>query len=44
MGRAGNVIDLDVERMPYLPDYTIGGLLPDMTTRQRWVDLINALD
>jgi hypothetical protein len=43
-GPGGNVIDLGIERMPYLPDYTIAGLLPDMDTRQRWLDLINILD
>jgi hypothetical protein len=30
------------ERFPYFPDYTFGGLFPDMT-RQRWVQLVELL-
>ena len=34
----GNVIDLDVERIPYFPDYTLDGLFPQMD-RTEWLNL-----
>jgi hypothetical protein len=36
-GPGGNVIDLEDE-LPYLPDYTLNGVFPDMT-RDQWLDL-----
>ena len=34
----GAVIDLDVEKIPYLPDYTLGGLFPG-ATRAKWLEI-----
>ena len=42
-GEGGNVIDLEAERFPYMPDYTLGGLFPGQT-RQDWIDLVNIID
>lgn len=42
-GPNGNVINLETERLPYFPDYTINGLFPDMT-RTRWLELIDILE
>lgn len=42
-GPNGEVIDLQTERLPYFPDYTINGLFPDMT-RTRWLELIAILE
>jgi hypothetical protein len=43
-GPSGNPIDMDIERLPYFPDYTMNELFPDMGSRQRWLDLIDILD
>lgn len=37
-GPGGNVIDMNVVRIPYMPDYTLHGIFPYMT-RQDWLDL-----
>ncbi|HET6348698.1 MAG TPA: hypothetical protein VFH88_06400 [Candidatus Krumholzibacteria bacterium] len=42
-GPNGNPVDLQTARFPYLPDYTLHGLFPDMT-RARWLELIDILD
>jgi hypothetical protein len=42
-GPGGNPIDMEIERFPYFPDYTLNQLFPDMS-RQRWLDLIDILD
>jgi hypothetical protein len=34
--------EMDTLKFPYFPDYTFGGLFPDMT-RQGWIDLIDDL-
>jgi hypothetical protein len=41
-GPNGNPINLEVERFPYFADYTMNGLFPDMASRQRWLDLMDA--
>ncbi|MEE9269925.1 MAG: hypothetical protein V3V49_06655 [Candidatus Krumholzibacteria bacterium] len=43
-GPGGNVIDVNLERFPYFPDYTFNGLFPDMDTRDRWLTLVDILD
>jgi len=40
---AGNVIQSN-STLPYFNDYTFGGLFPDLTTRQNWLDLIHLYD
>jgi hypothetical protein len=35
---------MEIERLPYFPDYTMNQLFPDMVLRQRWLDLIDILD
>jgi hypothetical protein len=42
-GPNGDPIDLMIEGFPYMPDYTLHGLFPEMT-RQSWLDLISMLD
>ncbi len=40
-GPGGAPIDIDVERVPYFPDYTFGGLFPG-ADRQFWLDMEDA--
>lgn len=37
-GPGGNPIDLDVEKVPYLPDYTLAGLFPG-AGRAKWIEI-----
>ena len=39
----GNSIDLDVEKVPYFPDYTFGGLFPN-ADRTTWLNVAEAAD
>ena len=32
---------IDEDAFPYFNDYTFGGLFPNMTSRQQWVDLLD---
>lgn len=41
-GPNGNPIDLDVAEVPYLPDYTMGGLFPG-ANRDKWLEVVRAL-
>jgi hypothetical protein len=41
-GPNGDVIDLEVEKVPYFPDYTLNGLFPGMS-RSRWLELVDIL-
>jgi hypothetical protein len=43
-GPNGNVIDPQTMRFPYLPDYTLNDLFPDMSSRDRWLSLVDILD
>jgi len=40
----GNPIDMEVERMPYFPDYTLHGVFPDMNSRARWLELLDIMN
>jgi hypothetical protein len=42
-GPNGDPIDLDIDRLPYFPDYTFDNLFPGMT-RDDWLELIEILD
>ncbi|MFH0921082.1 MAG: hypothetical protein V1913_12055 [Fibrobacterota bacterium] len=38
----GDLNSDDYRTFPYFSDYTMGGFFPDMTSRQKWVDMINS--
>lgn len=42
-GPGGSAIDLEIERVPYFPDYTFHGVFPGMS-RARWLDLVTILE
>jgi hypothetical protein len=42
-GPGGSAIDLEIERIPYFPDYTLHGMFPGMT-RAHWLDLVTILE
>jgi len=42
-GPNGSAIDLETERLPYFPDYTLHGVFPGMT-RAHWLDLVTILE